>query len=199
MDKVKIISDLVQQVCPIVGVSIGRADDPQTWRIDFADEATEGQRLAAASVLIAWGPLGFARQEKIEAIDAERDRLLKAGKLYGGLHVALLDKHGTDGPRADLGGMGTTAIGILVGVPGLVWPASFQLGWISVENTRIPLADPAAGLALAAAAGDYFAAVVQRARDKKDACLAADDQAALDAVSVLDDWPDNIDPAGVEA
>lgn len=140
-------------------------------------------------------PLALRAAGKIAAIDAERDRLLQAGKLYAGLHVALLDKHGTDGPRADLSGMATHAIGVLLGLPGLSWPEDYQTGWIAVENERIPMPTPAEGLALAQAAGTYFAAVVQCARDKKDACLAAEDEAALDAVSIEDGWPENADPA----
>lgn len=56
-------------VAPIVGVSVGRADDKATWRIDFAADATSGQRDAAQSVLAAfdaaapdparWTPLEF--------------------------------------------------------------------------------------------------------------------------------------------
>src|SRR5690606_30234904 len=71
----------------------------------------------------AWAvPLSALAAEKVAAIDAERDRLLKAGKLYAGKHVALLDKKGTDGPRADLSGMATNAIGVLIELPGLSWP-----------------------------------------------------------------------------
>jgi hypothetical protein len=38
----------IEAVCPITGVAIGRIDDRQTWRIDFAPEATAYQRAAAA-------------------------------------------------------------------------------------------------------------------------------------------------------
>ena len=41
----------IKAVCPIHGVSIGRKDDKQTWRIDFKDEATPEQREAAQSVV----------------------------------------------------------------------------------------------------------------------------------------------------
>lgn len=41
----------IKAVCPIHGVSIGRKDDKQTWRIDFKDEATAPQRAAAQQVL----------------------------------------------------------------------------------------------------------------------------------------------------
>lgn len=151
----------------------------------------EGEGNGASSPVI---PLETRIDVRVAAIDARRDHLLKAGKLYGGLHVALLDKKGTDGPRADLSGMATHAGFIMVGIPGLTWPVSYQQGWISVENQRIPLETPASGLMLAAAAGDYFAAVVQCARDKKDACIAAEDQTELDAVSIEGGWPTDTDP-----
>lgn len=143
----------------------------------------------------AWGhDLEAAAAFKIAAIDRKRDEILKAGKLYAGLHVALLDKNGTDGPRADLSGMATYAMGVLLGLPGLSWPEDYQTGWIAVENERIPLPTPQDGLALAQACGEFFAAVVQCARDKKDACLTASDQTDLDAVTVDDGWPENTDP-----
>ena len=69
------------------------------------------------------------------------------------------------------------------------WPESYARGWIAVENVRIPLATPADGLALAASVGDWYAAVVQRRRDLKDAALAAGDAAALDAIDITTGWP----------
>ncbi len=174
-----------------------RAADPG-WQpgegeVAFDDEPTEAALLAAFPGRAAAG-LQAAIAARCNAIDAERDRRLKAGKLFGGLHVALLDKLGTDGPRADLGGMVTTAGFVLLGIPGVTWPASFQLGWISVENERIAMPTPADGLALAASAGDYFAAVVQVARDKKDDCLEAADLTELEGISIETGWPENIDP-----
>ncbi len=41
----------IKAVCPIHGVSIGRKNDKQTWRIDFKDEATPEQMAAARSVV----------------------------------------------------------------------------------------------------------------------------------------------------
>ena len=71
----------------------------------------------------------------------------------------------------------------------VAWPESYARGWITVENVRIPLATPAAGLALAASVGDWYAAVVQHRRDLKDAALAAGDSAALDAIDHFAGWP----------
>ena len=49
-----ILTNAVASVCPIYGVSIGRADDKTTWRIDFKDEATSEQRAAAAATVAAF-------------------------------------------------------------------------------------------------------------------------------------------------
>ena len=48
------LDNAIKIVCPIHGVSIGRRDDKATWRINFKDEATEQQRLAARAVLDAF-------------------------------------------------------------------------------------------------------------------------------------------------
>ncbi len=124
------------------------------------------------------------RADKVVAINANTDALLLAGApVEGGLHVAL-----DDGSRADLTAMAATATAAASGA--LPWPESYARGWISMENVRIPLATPAAGLALAATAGDYYAAIVQHRRDLKDAALAAEDAEALDAIDVSAGWPD---------
>ena len=123
------------------------------------------------------------RTAKLAAISATADALLSAGALVdGGLHVAL-----DDGSRADLTAMAATATAASAGA--VTWPESYSRGWITIENVRIPLATPAAGLTLAASVGDWYAAVVQHRRDLKDAALAAGDSAALDAIDHFAGWP----------
>jgi hypothetical protein len=41
----------IEAVCPIHGVSIGKWDDPASWRIHFAPEATEEQKRLARQVI----------------------------------------------------------------------------------------------------------------------------------------------------
>ena len=41
----------IRNVCPIHGVTIGQKNDKATWRIDFEEEATPQQRIAAQQVL----------------------------------------------------------------------------------------------------------------------------------------------------
>jgi hypothetical protein len=126
------------------------------------------------------------RAAKIEAINAKLDAILAIGAPVtvgeNTLHVAL-----SDGSRADLTAMATTAVAASTGA--VSWPESYQTGWIAVENVRIPLDAPATGLGLAAGVGDYYAQIRQHGRDLKDAALAAEDQAALDAVDIEAGWP----------
>lgn len=46
----------IEQVCPIVGVSIGDKNNKATWRIDFTPEATSKQQEAAAKVVLDFSP-----------------------------------------------------------------------------------------------------------------------------------------------
>lgn len=124
------------------------------------------------------------RAAKLAAISATAADLLAAGApVDGGLHIAL-----DDGSRADLTAMAATATAASAGA--ISWPESYSRGWIAIENVRIPLATPAAGLTLAASVGDWYAVVVQHRRDLKDASLAAEDAAALDAIDVTTGWPE---------
>jgi hypothetical protein len=127
-----------------------------------------------------------ARVAKLASIMAKADALLAAGAPVSHegdtLHIAL-----DDGSRANITGMATTAIAASANT--IEWPASYQQGWITIENIRIPLTAPADGIALAAQAGDYYAQIVQRARDLKDAAIAAEDDSALSAIDIDAGWP----------
>ncbi|SCM71475.1 hypothetical protein KL86PLE_100227 [uncultured Pleomorphomonas sp.] len=162
---------------------------------DGADPAAFGAVFGPEGAGIGWAfdgtdwkppesSLEDLRAAKIAAITAAADALLAAGApVDGGLHVAL----DTDS-RADLTAMASTAIAAATG--SISWPDSYSQGWISAENVRIPLATAAAGLTLAATVGDWYAALVQHRRDLKDAALAAEDAAALDAIDLATGWPD---------
>ncbi|GAC1040834.1 DUF4376 domain-containing protein [Rhizobium sp. No.120] len=123
------------------------------------------------------------KARKQGAVEAKVVSLLAAGApVPGGLHVAL-----DDSSRADMAAMATTAIAASAGA--VVWPDSYKEGWISIENSRIPLAAPAAGLALAAGVGDYYAKVRQNGRTLKDAIAAAADETVLGSVDIGSGWP----------
>lgn len=162
-----------------------------------ADPAEFGAILGPEEAGIGWlfdgsewsppaGPppsLDSLRVAKLAAISVTADALLAIGApVHGGLHVAL-----DDGSRADVTAMAATATAAASGA--VSWPASYSRGWITIENVRVPLATPAAGLMFAASVGDWYAAVVQHRRDLKDLALAADDTAALDAIDEAAGWP----------
>jgi hypothetical protein len=48
------VHEAVFAVCPIVGVSIGNPANKKTWRIDFADGATDAQKAAAQAAVDAF-------------------------------------------------------------------------------------------------------------------------------------------------
>lgn len=62
---------------PIDGVSMGRADDKQTWRIDFADGVTDEQKAAAEAALKAFDAEAEARKPEPLSL-AERVAILEA-------------------------------------------------------------------------------------------------------------------------
>ena len=154
-------------------------DGREPVAIDFVgDPAERGYRIEVPAPT-----LDDLRAGKLGTIAAAADALLAAGAaVEGGLHVAL-----DDGSRADLTAMAATAAAASAGA--VSWPESYSRGWITIENIRIPIATPAAGLTLAASVGDWYAAIVQHRRDLKDAALAAEDAAALDAIDHFAGWP----------
>ncbi|MCM8736019.1 DUF4376 domain-containing protein [Azospirillum sp. A1-3] len=123
--------------------------------------------------------LDARRAAKVAAITAERDRRLALGVQHAGKVFP------TDAlTRTDLGGMATTAALVLAGA--LEWPDSYAQGWISADNSRLPLPTPQDGVALAAAVAGAYSAIVQHARDVKDAALVSDDPESIDHLS---GWP----------
>lgn len=68
----------INAVCPIHGVSIGHADDKQTWRIDYTDEATAEQRQAAQGVVDAFDVAAPDVPQVVEMRQA-RAALIRAG------------------------------------------------------------------------------------------------------------------------
>ncbi len=148
-------------------VCIGWTYDGTTWAPPVALEHT----------------LDDLRAGKLGAIAAAADALLAAGAaVEGGLHVAL-----DDGSRADLPAMAPAATAAASGA--IAWPEAYARGWITIENIRIPLATPVAGLTLAASVGYWYAAIVQHRRDLKDTALAAADETALAAIDETAGWP----------
>lgn len=114
-------------------------------------------------------------------------RLATGYVLPGGFHIAISDE-----VERRLTSMGTTAGFAVLGITS--WPEDYRRGWITEENIRYALPEPADGLALATAVGAYTAALIQHARDLKDAALTAQDAAALDAIDIEAGWPQGAAP-----
>lgn len=163
--------DIAELFHPDLGFVPCTADVGQGWTRD-------GESWAAPVVTIEW-----LKMARVSAIDTKVAALLAAGApVDGDLHVGL-----DDSSRADLGAMATTALAAAAGsVP---WPESYQQGWITKENVRIPMAEAADGLLLAAVAGDYYARIRQRGRTLKDEVEAAVSEDELDEVNIDAGWP----------
>jgi hypothetical protein len=178
--------------CPGIGVWVSVDDVPREILATYPEGTVEvgpkpgpGYNVDPAGKMWVFVgiPISELRAAKAAGIARKAGELLTAGApVAGGLHVAL-----DDGSRADLTAMAATAT---VAASGAVpWPESYARGWITIENVRIPLATPSAGLALAASVGNYYAALIQHRRDLKDAALAAENEAALDVLDISAGWP----------
>lgn len=85
----------VRNVCPWVeGVSIGRADDKSTWRVDFTDAATEQDRTAVAAVVAAFDVSAPIKAELKSKVDADAERVRQRYITPGvGQSMTYLEKH----------------------------------------------------------------------------------------------------------
>ncbi len=152
------------------------------WRQTWIERPMSPEELAAE--------FDAARRTVIADISADRDALLRLGAPYGGKRVQVDER-----ARADLAGLALAAV--LAQTDPAAWSDGYSTGWITMDNTRIPLPTPAEGSALAAAVGAWYAAVIQAARNAKDAALAvvldpldpAISRAALDASRTGAAWP----------
>lgn len=65
----------------VTGVSIGRAADRRTWRIDYAPNATEAQRAQVDALLAAWSFDGLVDDAPKDDSATVRDLALMASEL----------------------------------------------------------------------------------------------------------------------
>ena len=78
-DLSKRLTDAIKVACPnCVGVAVGNEADTSTWRIDFADGASDAERSQAAAVISGFNPAA----PTVTMINAERDRRLASGFAY---------------------------------------------------------------------------------------------------------------------
>lgn len=81
----------IRAVCPIVGVSLEKAADKRTWRIQFAAGATDAQKVAAQAVLDAFDTAAADAAEAARAARLATDEQEAADARTTAAIVTLLD------------------------------------------------------------------------------------------------------------
>ena len=75
----KVTRALERQSIPVFGVSIGRADDRATWRVDFKQGVTDAQKTAAQTLITTYDEATDADASDEDANAAiDGNRMLKA-------------------------------------------------------------------------------------------------------------------------
>lgn len=75
MELVRIVFEHIKTFCPnIEGISIGRANDTSTWRIDFSKDTTDQQRVAALDALFQFDLEAYKTTIRISEVRAECQR-----------------------------------------------------------------------------------------------------------------------------
>ena len=139
-------------VCPIEGVSIGRANDRDTWKISYAADATDQQKAAATVFLAAFDPTS----PTVEQVNAERDRRLTTFAFNG-------DRFDLFGSETKISGAGMLALASVM--TGAAWDSDFA--WIAADNATVPM-DAQTTLNFAKAAADWTARHIHAARVMKN-------------------------------
>lgn len=143
-------------VCPTEGVAVGSWDDRGTWRIDYADGATDVQKAAAMALLTAFD---FA-VPTVEQVNAERDRRLRRFT-FEGREYDYIDGKGSDQKIAKRGNL--AAVAVMTG--GVGWPDVFE--WIAADNSKVPMT-ALQFLDFSKAAADWEDRIMHAARRLKD-------------------------------
>ena len=131
---------------------------------------------------VPWTPppptLDDLRTARIAEADAAYAGRIAAGFPYAG-EVVQLDAFSTGKIEA----IGSTAIAAIGGL--LDWPDGYAQGWVTADDTHIPLPTPQDGLKFSAAVGAYFASLVQADVVVRKAIRTAGDAAAIAAVALM--------------
>lgn len=163
----------------------GLAGLPFSWSVDgefhFAASVSQEQRDAVLAVYAAHDALDGPRRAKLAAAGVQYAAQLAAGVVHGG-KVYQID----EASQQNIAAMGALAASVLSGVPGAAWLPGFA--FVAADNEPVPMT-PAQMFALAQAAAARVFALRLAFRLLKDAIMAADDQAALDAIDVSAGWP----------
>lgn len=170
-------------------ISVSQADGLDIYSVDgvefsFTAGWPQEQALSTIEAMQTAPVLADLKRDAAAAVERLFSEKVADGVLHvaSGLHVAI-----DDVSRTNLAGLAATALAAASSLA--PWPASYQEGWIAIENQRIPLPAPADALALASTAGDRYAQLRQYARDLKDSIAAAVDESALAAIDLNSGWP----------
>jgi hypothetical protein len=147
----------------------------ETARIGDTFDPVQGVFLAPA------GALDAERAAARDEVQRRRDDVMRGGCPYGGLHIEV-----DDASRANLLGMVVAAGLAIAGTA--PWPENLSRGWITLENERIPLPEPAQATALGLFVLNWYSGLIQFAADLKKSVLAADDPRAVAAAADWSPW-----------
>lgn len=142
-------------VCPTEGVAVGTWDDRGTWRIDYAEGATDVQKAAAMALLTTFDFSG----PTAEQVNAERDRRLLRFT-FEGRGYDFCDGKGSD---QNIAGAATLALAAVL--TGVGWDENFT--WIAADNTTVPMSAQTC-LNFGKTAADWKARHIRAARALKD-------------------------------
>jgi hypothetical protein len=142
-------------VCPTEGVAVGSWDDRGTWRIDYAEGATDVQKAAAMALLTTFD-FGIPT---VEQVNAERDRRLRRFTFEG------RDFDFCDGRGSDQNIAGAATLALAAVLTGVGWDEQFT--WVSADNSTVKM-DAQTCLNFGKAAADWKARHIRAARALKD-------------------------------
>lgn len=126
------------------------------------------------------GRLEALRAQVRDEVQTRRDSIMAAGAPYGGQRVEV-----DDASRANLNSVVTAAI--LAQMGAAPWPEAVQ-GWISLDNTIIPLPTPGDAITMGLTVLQWQAGLIQFGRALKDAVLAAEDPRAVASAADWSAW-----------
>lgn len=142
-------------VCPIDSLSIGTWDDRGTWRVSYAETATDVQKAAAAAMLASFD---FSVPTS-EQVNAERDRRLRRFT-FDGREFDFCDGKGSD---QNIAGAATLALAAVM--TGVGWDENFT--WVAADNSTVKM-DAQTALNFGKTAADWKARHIRAARALKD-------------------------------
>lgn len=154
----------------------------------YDGDCAAGDRVATEEEEAAYS-LGRARAAKLVTISAAFDARVLAGMPYGG---KVLQIRADDRPLIDaiFGRAMAYARQLIEPVPGvtITWPAE-GWPWRMLDNTYL-LLSPAAFIAMAQQAADFYGGLFYISRAKMDAATSATSLEELDAIDITAGWPE---------